>query len=85
LTLRDRTVASFPGRPSGADFIVEASCLGLITFYRSNDFAEAQDAQRAFAATAALCGGARSAAADAEECLAGVDPDLPGLLTTSEL
>jgi len=37
------------------------------------------------AAAAALCGAARHAAADAEECLAGIDPELPGLLTTSEL
>ena len=28
---------------------------------------------------------ARHAAADAEECLAGIDPELPGLPTTSEL
>jgi hypothetical protein len=69
LTLRDRTVASFPGRLNGADSIVEA-----------------QDAQRALAAAAALCGAARHAAADAEECLAvGIDAELPGLLTTAEL
>ena len=37
------------------------------------------------AAAAALCGAARHAAADAEECLAGIDPELPGLLTTEEL
>jgi hypothetical protein len=43
----------------------------------SNDFAEAQDAQRALAAAAALCAAARHAA--------GIDPELPGLLTTSEL
>jgi len=33
----------------------------------------------------ALCGAARHAAADAEECLSGIDPELPGLLTTSEV
>jgi len=37
------------------------------------------------AAAAALCGAARHAAADAEECLAGIDSELPGLLTTEEL
>ena len=59
--------------------------LALDVSYHSNEFAEAQDAQRALAATAALCGAANRAAADAEECLAGIDPELPGLLTTSEL
>ena len=59
--------------------------LELVVSYHSDDFAEAQDAQRALAAAAALCGAARHAAADAEECLAGIDPGLPGLLTTSEL
>ena len=37
------------------------------------------------AAAAALCGAARHAVADAEERLAGIDPGLPGLLTTEEL
>jgi hypothetical protein len=59
--------------------------LELVVSYQSNDFAEAQDAQRALAAAAALCGAARHAAADAEECLAGIDSELPGLLTMSEL
>ncbi|HEY5540075.1 MAG TPA: hypothetical protein VIL41_01330, partial [Coriobacteriia bacterium] len=59
--------------------------LELVVSYHSNDFAAAQDAQRALAATAALCGAARHAAADAEECLHGIDPELPGLLTTAEL
>ena len=59
--------------------------LELVVSYTSDDFAEAQDAQRALAAAAALCGVARSAAADAENHLAGVDPGLPGLLTTSDL
>jgi len=68
LSHRDRTVPSFPGRLSGADFI-----------------AEAQDAQRALAATLALCGAACHAAADAEECVAGIVPGFPGLFTTSEL
>ena len=59
--------------------------LELVVSYHSDDFAAAQDAQRALAAAAALCGAARHAAADAEECLAGIDPELPGLLTTDEL
>jgi len=59
--------------------------LELVVSYHSDDFAEAQDAQRLLAAAAALCGAARHAAADAEECFAGIDPELPGLLTTSEL
>jgi hypothetical protein len=59
--------------------------LELSVSYTSNDFAAAQDAQRALAAAAALCGAARHAAFEAEECLAGIDPGLPGLLTTSEL
>jgi len=59
--------------------------LELVVSYTSDDFAEAQDAQRALAAAAALCGAARHAAADAEECLAGIDSALPGLLTTSDL
>ena len=64
-----------------------ADQLGLELFvsYHSNDFAAAQDAQRALAATAALCAVVRHAAADAEHHLAGVDPGLPGLLATEEL
>src|SRR5450759_1677928 len=64
--------------------------LELAVSYHSDEFAEAQDAQRLLAAAAALCGAARHAAArhaaaDAEKCLAGIDPELPGLLTASEL
>ena len=50
----------------------------------SDDFSAAQDAQRALAAAAALCGVAGHAATDAEHHLAGIDPGLPGLLATSE-
>ena len=57
----------------------------LIASYHSDEFVEAQDAQRLLAAAAALCGAAGHAAADAEACLAGIDRELPGLLTTSEL
>jgi hypothetical protein len=59
--------------------------LELVVSDNSDEFAEAQDGQRLLAATAALCGVARHAAADAEDCLAGIDPELPGLLSTSEL
>jgi len=59
--------------------------LELVVSYHSDEFAEAQDAQRLLAAAAALCGVAGHAAADAEECLAGIDPELPGLLTTGEM
>jgi hypothetical protein len=58
--------------------------LELVVSYHSYEFAEAQDAQRLLAAAAALCGAAGHAAADAEECLAGIDPELPGLITTGE-
>ena len=56
--------------------------LELVVSYHSDDFDEAQGAQRLLAAAAALCGAAGHAAADAEECLAGIDPELPGLFTT---
>jgi hypothetical protein len=59
--------------------------LELVVSYHSDEFAEAQDAQRLVAATAALCGAARHVAADAEECLHGIDSELLGLLTTAEL
>ena len=59
--------------------------LDLVASCHSDDLAAAQDAQRALAAAAALCGAAHNAAADAEHHLAGIDSGLPGLLTTSEL
>ena len=59
--------------------------LELVVSYHSNEFAAAQDAQRVLAAAAALCAAAGHAAADAEDCLAGIDPGLPGLLATEEL
>src|SRR5665647_1530375 len=49
--------------------------LVLLVSYHSDGFDEAQDAQRRLAATAALCAAAGHAAADAEECLAGIDPE----------
>ena len=59
--------------------------LELVVSYHGDEFAEAQDTQRALATAEALCGAARHAAADAEERLAGIHSELPGLLTTSEL
>jgi hypothetical protein len=58
--------------------------LELVVSYHSDEFAEAQEAQRLLAAAAALCGAAGHAAADAEERLAGIDSELPGLPTTGE-
>jgi len=56
----------------------------LFVSYHSDEFAEAQDAQRLLAAAAALCGAAGHAAA-ADDCLAGIDHALPGMFTTCEL
>ena len=53
--------------------------LELVVSCHSDDFAKTQDAQRLLAAAAALCGVAGHAAADAADCLAGIDPELPGL------
>ena len=52
----------------------------LVVSYHSNDFAEAQDARQALATVGALCVVLRRTAADAQERLAGVEPELPGLL-----
>jgi len=59
--------------------------LELFASYHSNDFAAAQDAQRALVAAAALCGAAGHAAADADERLDGIAYELPGMLTTGGL
>jgi hypothetical protein len=80
-----RQVRELRRRSALAAAAADQLSLELVVSYHSDDFAEAQDAQRALAAAAALCGAARHAAADAEECLAGIDPGLSGLLTTSEL
>ena len=47
--------------------------------YRSDDFAEAQEAKQALAAVGALCGVLRRTAADAQAWAADIDPELPGL------
>jgi len=80
-----RQVRELRRRSALAAAAADQLSLELVVSFHSNDFAEAQDAQRALAATAALCRAARHAAADAEECLAGIDSELPGLLTTDEL
>jgi len=80
-----RQVRELRRRSALADAAAAQLGLELVVSYHSDDFVAAQDAQRALAATAALCGAARHAAADAEECLAGIDAGLPGLLTTSDL
>jgi hypothetical protein len=80
-----RQVRELRRRSALAAAAADQLSLELAVSYHSDEFAAAQDAQRALAAAAALCGAARHAAADAEECLAGIDPELPGLLATSEL
>jgi hypothetical protein len=56
----------------------------LVVSYHSGDFAEAQEARQALAAVSALCAVLRRTAGDAQDHLAGVDPELPGLLSTGE-
>jgi hypothetical protein len=80
-----RQVRELRRRSALAAAAADQLSLELVVSFHSNDHAAAHDAQRALAAAAALCGVARSAAADAENHLAGVDPGLPGLLTTSDL
>ncbi len=57
----------------------------LVVSYHSDDFAEAQEARQALAAVGALCAALRRTAADAQDRLAGIDAELPGLLATGEL
>ena len=52
----------------------------LVVSYHSDDFAEAQDARQALAAVGALCAVLRRTAGDAQDRLAGIDSELPGLL-----
>ena len=53
----------------------------LAVSYQSGDFAEAQEAKQALAAVGAHCAVLRCAAGDAQDWLAGVNPELPGLPT----
>ena len=80
-----RQVRELRRRSALAAAAADQLSLALAVSYHSNEFADAQDAQRLLAAAAALCGAARHAAADAEERLAGIHSELPGLLTTGEL
>ncbi len=54
----------------------------LAVSYHNDDFAEAQEAKQALAAVGALCAVLHRITADAQESVAGVDSELPGLLTT---
>jgi hypothetical protein len=56
----------------------------LAVSYHSDDFAEAQEAKQALAALGALCAVLRRTAGDAQDRLAGIDAELPGLLATDE-
>jgi hypothetical protein len=56
----------------------------LVVSCHNDDFAEAQDAQRAVTAAAAPCGVLRRIAADTKEWAASIDPELPGLLVVDE-
>ena len=80
-----RQVRELRRRSALAAAAADQLSLELSVSYTSSRFAAAQGAQRLLAATAAFCGAARHAAADAEECLAGIDPELPGLVTASDL
>ena len=57
----------------------------LVVSYHSDDFAEAQEAKQALTAVGALCAVLCRTAGDAQDCLAGIDAELPGLLTVGEL
>jgi hypothetical protein len=57
----------------------------LIVSYHSDDFAEARQAKQALAAVGALCGVLRRIAADAQDWLAGIDAELPGLFIADEV
>jgi hypothetical protein len=52
----------------------------LVVSYHSDDFAEAEQARQTLAAVGALCAVLRRTAGDAQDRLAGIDPELPGLL-----
>jgi hypothetical protein len=57
----------------------------LIVSYHSDDFAEAEHARLTLAAVGALCAVLRRTAGDAQDRLAGIDSELPGLLTVDEV
>ena len=57
----------------------------LVVSYHSGDFDEAEQARQTLAAVGALCAVLRRTAGDAQAHLAGVDPGLPGLVTSDGL
>ena len=57
----------------------------LCVSYHSNDFAEAQEAKQALAVVGALCSSVSRTVADAQEAAAGIDLELAGLLSPSDL
>jgi hypothetical protein len=56
----------------------------LVVSYHSDDFSEAQDARQALAVVGALCAVLRRTAGDAQDRLAGIDSELPGLVDPGE-
>ena len=52
----------------------------LAVSYHSGDFDEAEQARQSLAAVGALCAVLRRTAGDAQDHLAGIDPELPGPL-----
>jgi hypothetical protein len=57
----------------------------LVVSYHSDDFAEAEEAKQALATVGALCAVLRRTAGDAQDRLAGIDSELPGLLIADEV
>jgi hypothetical protein len=73
------------GRLAGATASIAAQLDdSLCVSYHSNDFAEAQEAKQALAVVGALCVTVGRSVADAQDALAGIEPELPGLLTTDD-
>ena len=56
----------------------------LAVSYQSDDFDEAEQARQTLAVVGALCGVSRRTAGDAQDHLAGVDFELPGLASTGD-
>ena len=57
----------------------------LVVSYHSDDFDEAEQARQSLAAVGALCTVLRRTAGDAQDHLAGVDAELPGLVATGQV
>ena len=80
-----RQVRELRRRSALAAAAADQLSLELIVSYHSNELADAEEAKRLLAATAALCGAACHVAADADERLDGIAYELPGMLTTGGL